>query len=129
MFYREYLSSKEAANVKLQFDNFIADIVKRNRNSFIEFEVARQRLDDFDGKYLHRNGKYAALWKVMVFVFTFSREQSQVERGFNINSDILVENLKTKSFGYDFIKSSVKKIYEIEMDPSLILCCKNAYRS
>ena len=29
----------------------------------------------------------------MVFVFTFSHGQAQIERGLNINSDLLVENI------------------------------------
>ena len=29
----------------------------------------------------------------MIFVFTLSHEQAQIEQGFNINADLLVENL------------------------------------
>ena len=54
------------------------------------------RLDDFFGHYLHQNKKYAALWKVVNFVFTLSRGQSQIERGFSINNELLVENMKSQ---------------------------------
>ena len=33
----------------------------------------------------------------MIFVFTLSHGQSQVEGGFNINDDILVENMHNNS--------------------------------
>ena len=68
----------------------------------------------------------------MICIFTFSHGQSQIERGFSINSELLVENLKEKSICAqrlvsDFIKSSDKGIHEIEIDIQLLLSCKSAY--
>ena len=37
------------------------------------------------------------LWFVCLFVMTPSHGQSQVESGFNINKELLIENLEQKS--------------------------------
>ena len=59
--------------------------------------------------------------KVMIFIFMLSHGQSQVEDGFNINDEFLVENLKAESICaqhifYDHIKTSQKDIYELTFD-------------
>ena len=51
----------------------------------------------FLGPYLNKIDAYKHAWTVMIFVFTLSHDQSQVERGFNINDDILVENMHNNS--------------------------------
>ena len=38
-------------------------------------------------------------WHVCIFIFTLCHGQSSVERGFNINKETLVDNLKEKSSG------------------------------
>ena len=65
--------------------------------------------------------KHAALWKVMVFVFTLpSYRQSQVGCEFKINSETLVENLKTQSIcSQHFV--CFYQIYEIEIYHSLVI--------
>ena len=37
------------------------------------------------------------MWKVIQYVFTLPHGQSHVERGFNINDDIMVVNMKAES--------------------------------
>ena len=90
-----------------------------------------QCLDKFYGKWLHQNEKFKCLCKVMVFVFTLSHGQSQVEYGFTINDD-LVENLKAESIYaqhivYDYIKASGKGVYELAIDNALVFSCKTAH--
>ena len=104
------LTSNESEDAKSQFDDFLSTEVVLNREKFLAFDVIGERLDTFLGLYLHKNTKYASLWKVMIFAFTLTHGQSQVERGFNINSDIVVENLKPESLCaqrmvYDQLKS------------------------
>ena len=60
-------------------------------------DMVNDSLDKFFGRLFFRNEKYASLWKVMIFVFTLSHEQAQIERGFHINADLLVENLTSPS--------------------------------
>ena len=37
------------------------------------------------------------MWKVFIFIFTLSHVQSQVERGFSINKEIVIKNLRSSS--------------------------------
>ena len=41
--------------------------------------------------------KYNELWGIWIFVFTLNHGQAAVERGFNINKDTQVENLRETS--------------------------------
>ena len=76
--------------------NFASE-VKTFQEEFSKFDTVKDRLDAFYKQWLHRNEKYSSLWKVMVFVFMLSHGQAQIERGFNINSDLLVENMLPSS--------------------------------
>ena len=62
----------------------------------------------------------------MIFVFTLFYGQSQVERGFSINDDLLEENLKpesicTQRIVYHYIKASGNDVYELTIDNTLVL--------
>ena len=61
--------------------------------SFPNFNIFKERVDTFLGSYINKIDAYKHAWMVMTFLFTLSHGQSQVERGFNINDDIMVENL------------------------------------
>ena len=68
----------------------------------------------------------------MLFVFTLSHGQSQVERSFSINDDLLVKNLKAESvcaqrIVYDYIKASGKDVYDLTIDKALVLSCETAH--
>ena len=68
----------------------------------------------------------------MLFVFTLSHGQSQVERSFSINDDLLVKNLKAESvcaqrIVYDYIKASGKVVYDLTIDNALVLSCETAH--
>ena len=68
----------------------------------------------------------------MIFVFTLSHGQSQVEPGFSINGDLLIENLKAEAIYaqrivYGFIKASGEDVYELTIDNALVPSCKTAH--
>ena len=96
MFAAKSLTPEDADNAKDQFESFL-DTTKKDQDKFMSFNKFAMRLGNFFGHYLHQNKKYAALWKVIVFVFTLSHGQSQIERGFSINNELVVENLKSQS--------------------------------
>ena len=67
----------------------------------------------------------------MIFVFTLTHGQSQVERGFNINSDIVIENLKPEALCaqrmvYDQLKSDQVGSHNIVIPNELRLSCMTA---
>ena len=70
--------------------------------------------------------------KVFIFIFTLSHGQSQVERGFSINNEIVIENLYSSSFSaqhilYDYLKVSKKNTHDIEITNRMLTNCKSAH--
>ena len=68
----------------------------------------------------------------MIFSFVLSHGQSEIKRGFNINDNLLVENLKKESVTaqrsvQDFINASEVFVDKMEIHNVLIKICKAAY--
>ena len=77
------------------------------------------------------NEMYTSLWKVIIFVFTLSHGQAQIKRGFNINADLLVENLTSLSIVaqrsiYDHLSVTKNSPHGIEIKDKLRVSCLNA---
>ena len=71
------------------------------------------------------------MWRVLILRFVLSHVQSEAERGFSINNNLLVENLKTESLTaqrsvQDFINASEVSVDKMEIDNVLIKNCKAA---
>jgi len=71
-----------------------------------------------------KNAKYAKLWEVFLIIFTLCHGQAAVERGFSINNELIVENMKEESliasrFVYDTVKSSAVHFSEIRLNRRL----------
>lgn len=64
---------------------------------FQNFDLKSDRLDRFFSDFIGKNNAYEEVWKVFKLVFVLSHGQSSIERGFSINKQLLVENLKEKS--------------------------------
>ena len=127
MYEGKHLNSQEAEDPKEQFEKFLMEVVKVNPE-FKSFDIRKYRLDTFFGKWLHRNTKFEALWKVMKFTFTLIHGQAQIERWFNIYFDILVENVSTPSITsqraiYDFMKNTNSDPHNLIIDDELRRSC------
>jgi len=71
-----------------------------------------------------KDANCAKLWEVFQIIFTLSHEQAALERGFSINNELMVENMKEESltasrFVYDTVKSSAVHFSEIRLIPRL----------
>ena len=74
----------------------------------------------FLAEFLARNEEFKWFWFVCKIIFTLSHGQSQVERGFNVNKEILVENLQEESLKgqciiYDDIQSENIKLQDFKL--------------
>ena len=87
------INAEVADQSKDQFELFVL----KSAEEFSQYDMVNDRLEKFFGRWFFRNEKYTSLWKVMIFVFSLSYGQAQIERGFNINVDLLVENLTSPS--------------------------------
>ena len=66
------------------------------------------------------------MWKISVFIFTLSRRQSQVERGFNIKKSTLQEISCWKK-NYGTLIGSGKSADDFVITSELTVNCKSAY--
>lgn len=64
---------------------------------FSKFERSKDRIDSFYYDIIGAKKQYSHLWKVIKIVLTLSHGQASVERGFSLNKEIVVENLKEES--------------------------------
>ena len=56
-----------------------------------------KKVDHFIESNIHGNDKCRKCWKTVMFVFVLSLGQSVVERGFSVNKEVELENLKEVS--------------------------------
>ena len=83
------------------------------------------------GSLMQLNADYVNLWKVCRIIFVLSHSQAVVERGFNINDELLVESMKDKSLisqrmVYDYFSASNSDLHNYQVDKQLLLSCKGA---
>ena len=129
MYQNKRLNAKQSDAAKEQFSDFLRKIVKVNKNEFLAFDFKVTRVDEFLGFYVTSN-VYTEFWLVCKFIFTLSHGQSAVERGFNINNETMVDNLKEMSL------TSLRSVYDeivqhgsirsFPIDTSLLISCKAA---
>ena len=84
----------------------LINIAQKNFELFSGFDWGKDRPDDFYGQWLNKNKTYSSLWKALIFSFVLSHGQSEIKRGFNINDNLLVENLKNQSLHREVSKIS-----------------------
>ena len=92
IFEMKHITSAVCDKAKVEYALFLNNVVSTESESFLSFDIHKDRLDDFLGQFLKGNDKYKNLTLVCSFVFVLSHGQSQIERGFNINKNALVEN-------------------------------------
>ena len=93
--------------------------------------MLNDHLDKFFGRCFFQNEKYTSPWKVMIFVFTLSHVQAQIERGFNIIADLLVESLTSPSIVtqrriYDHLSVTKSSPHGFEIKDELRVSCLKA---
>ena len=130
MYEHKRVTSKEADDVKRQYASFLEIVVSGNADKFESFNFKKDRLDSFLYAFMGGKQEFQLLWKVTLFVMIISHGQATIERGFNVNKDVVVQNLAKESIRsqrlvYDNIKD-IGPVSQIEIPKEMILSCKNA---
>ena len=87
----------------------------------LSFNMNTDRLDEFYWNYM-RDAKHSNVWEVFRIILTHLHSQAAVERGFSVNSKLLVENLQEKTLGgfaYSSVKSDTNHFSELSFTPRL----------
>ena len=95
------------------------------------FYKDKDRLDSFTGSLMQSNADYVNLWKVCRISFVLFHGQADVERGFNINAELLVENMTELSLisqriMCDHFSANKSDLHSYQVDNKLLLSCKGA---
>ena len=80
-----------------EYEKFLGEECIQFKDKFEAFNQDKDRLDEFLGVFLRGKKQYKSLWKVCVIVFVLTHGQSNVERGYSVNKEMLVENLEKES--------------------------------
>ena len=80
---------------KSQYSKFVTTVVKENKPEFLNYSKTGQRLDEFMVKYVGASPKFSELWKLFKILLILLHGQAQVEHGFSVNKNLLVENQHT----------------------------------
>ena len=133
IFKHKRLSSMEGDRCKCQFEGVLKSVCILNKDKFVNFDKQSGRLDTFFGELMGHDTKYSDLWKVCQFVFVLSHGQSQTERGFNVNKEILIEYLQKLSLisqriVYYHMKDSGDDIANFVISKDLAKSCKRAHK-
>lgn len=89
------LTVTEADKAKQEYSAFISSgSIQRQMRGF---DVYKDRLDSLYVKLIRDDPDFSNLWIVCRKVFVLFHGQAAVERGFSVNNDILVENLREDS--------------------------------
>ena len=104
-------------------------VVVTTKQKFISFDKDKDRLDSFMSSLMQGNANYVNLWKVCRIIFVLSHGQADVERGFNINGEFLVENMKELSLisqriVCDHFSANKSDLHNYQVDKKLLLSCK-----
>ena len=89
-------SARSAELVKKQYRKFFI-VVDQNQQLFSSFNPKNDRVDTFFSELMGSSDEYGNLWEFYKMFLILFYGQSEDERGFRVNKQLLVENLKTKS--------------------------------
>ena len=92
------IADRFAEEASQQFPKFL-NVAKENGQEFQEFDPSSKdhRLDTFYWKHIEGVKSVEKVAEVLKIILTVSHGQASVERGFSVNSSLLVENLSAKS--------------------------------
>ncbi|XP_030585845.1 uncharacterized protein LOC115780670 [Archocentrus centrarchus] len=80
-----------------EFGHFHDNSMISASDSFRNFNPQSERLDEFYHGHLSNKPDFHHLWRVLKLVLVLSHGQASVERGFSVNKEVMVENLKEHS--------------------------------
>ena len=79
LFSLKFVSSHVADNAKFQYDNLLKKTVVQNQEKFSEFDMRKDRVDEFLHSYVGTTNEYKELWEVFKLIFVLSHGQSSIE--------------------------------------------------
>ena len=77
---------------------FTEEVVASNKSLFAEFNPAADRVDTLLHEQMSQDNSYKNIWELCRKLLLLSHGQGSVERGFSVNRQIEIENMKEGTF-------------------------------
>jgi len=124
------LMEKQCDDVIWQYNSFLDTGLQNDRQECVDFHPGSGRVDELFHRLMANKDEYSKLWYVVKLLLLISHGQATVERGFSVNKQIMVENMKEKSFVAqraicDHI-SNVGGVLNVKMTKQLMMSCAGA---
>ncbi|XP_063245001.1 uncharacterized protein LOC134546246 [Bacillus rossius redtenbacheri] len=96
------------------------------------YSKSETRLDTFWVQLIEGKKEYENLFKVVKLLLILSHGSANIERGFSVNKEILVENLKEPSLIaqrriFDFVSNEPGGLMKLDIPKAMIHAVRNAY--
>ena len=124
------ISAGCADKAKRQYSKFLSTIVVEDKNAFLHFNIAEDRIDSFYFTFT-AGPTFKDLFELVTIVLILSHGQAAVERDFSVNEKLLIENLHTESLTaqrlvYDHMKCHNLEPFTIPITSALLSHVKQA---
>lgn len=102
------------------------------RDQFVSFKKIEDSVDTFLYGFMSAGGdQYAEILRVMKMLLILSHGQAAVERGFSVNKEVEVENIKHRTLVAqrvicDHVKSVGGGIFNVELSKELLMSARMA---
>ena len=91
------ITSSLADKAKQEFRKFKSNIARENKAIFRNYDIDKNRLDEFYMEYLKDNTQYESFCFVVRIALTMFHRQADVEHGFSVNKNLIVKNMSDES--------------------------------
>ena len=91
------IKSSLTGKAKQEFRKFKSNIVRENKAIFRNYDIDKNRLDEFYMEYLKDSIQYEFFCYVVKIVLTMFHGQADEERRFSVNKNLIVENMSDGS--------------------------------
>ena len=92
------LNIRDCDSLVLQYSEFLELATKVETSAFEEFNFKVDRLDVFLQKHIGSVTSLSKLWDLLRELLILSHGQATVERGFLVNWQVMIENMKEQTF-------------------------------
>lgn len=92
-----HIEEKRCDDILREYGHFYDPNLVSASDSSGKFIPLSGRLDEFYIEHLSNKAEFCHLWEVVKLVLVLSHGQASVERGFSVNKEVMVENLKEHS--------------------------------
>ena len=125
------ITSLFADEAKSEFHKFINDVVRENKALFRNYDIKSFNLDGFFMDYLKDSIHYKSFTHVLKIILTLFHGQADVEHGFSLNKQLVVENMsETSLVAQRFVKDHMLvnnyQLHDMSIDKELIRCVKSS---